>query len=183
VAGLFCRIRSAATGGDRVCSRCQGVVHTRRRYGAMWICKNCGYEFSVTAGTILADRKMSFGNLLLTIAGDLPVRQRGQGHASSPAVLRDRLRPKVAFVLLHKLRECLEADRHGISRVVRKPSARPTPPASEATASRPTIRKTAATCGWQRTRPASVNALSWCASAPAGQRRPSSRARRRDPCR
>jgi transposase-like protein len=63
----FCRIRWAATGGYPVCPRCQGLVHYVRPARRKWICKSCGYEFSVTAGTILADRKMSFGDLLLAI--------------------------------------------------------------------------------------------------------------------
>jgi transposase-like protein len=61
----FCRIRWAATEGDLVCPRCQGLVHYARSARRRWICKSCGYEFSVTAGTISADRKMSFGDLLL----------------------------------------------------------------------------------------------------------------------
>ena len=72
-----------------------------------WICKSCGYEFSVTAGTILADRKMSFGDLLLAIflfvnaVKGLPALQLSREVGCDY---------KVAFVLLHKLRECLEAE-------------------------------------------------------------------------
>src|SRR3954463_15807943 len=79
------------------------VRPARRR----WICKGCGYEFSVTAGTILADRKMSFGNLLLAIflfvnaVKGLPALQLSREVGCDY---------KVAFVLLHKLRECLEAE-------------------------------------------------------------------------
>ena len=43
------------------------MVHYARSARRKWICKSCGYEFSVTAGTILADRKMSFGDPLLAI--------------------------------------------------------------------------------------------------------------------
>jgi transposase-like protein len=103
----FCRIRWAATGGDPVCPRCQGLVHYARLARRKWICKSCGYEFSVTAGTILADRKMSFGDLLLAIflfvnaVKGLPALQLSREVGCDY---------KVAFVLLHKLRECLEAE-------------------------------------------------------------------------
>ena len=103
----FCRIRWAATGGDPVCPRCQGLVHYVRPARRRWICKSCGYEFSVTAGTILADRKMSFGDLLLAIflfvnaVKGLPALQLSREVGCDY---------KVAFVLLHKLRECLEAE-------------------------------------------------------------------------
>ena len=172
----FCRIRWAATGGDPVCPRCQGLVHYVRLARRKWICKSCGYEFSVTAGTILADRKMSFGDLLLAIflfvnaVKGLPALQLSREIGCDY---------KAAFVLLHKLRECLEAEQARHLWAVREPSARLTPPTSAAMASRPTITRTAAICGWRRTGPASASALSWCANATAGQRQPSSRARRR----
>jgi transposase-like protein len=63
----FCNIRWAATQGHPVCPRCTCRAHYARPARRKWICKKCGSEFSVTAGTILADRKMSFCHLLLAI--------------------------------------------------------------------------------------------------------------------
>src|SRR5690242_13699678 len=63
----FCKIRWAATQGHPVCPRCTCHAHYDRPARRAWICKKCGSEFSVTAGTILADRKMSFRHLLLAI--------------------------------------------------------------------------------------------------------------------
>ena len=103
----FCRIRWAATGGDPVCPRCQGLVHYVRPARRKWICKSCGYEFSVTAGTILADRKMSFSDLLLAIflfvnaVKGLPALQLSREVGCDY---------KVTFVLLHKLWECRQAE-------------------------------------------------------------------------
>jgi len=103
----FCKIRWAATEGHPVCSRCACTTHYARPHRRKWICKGCGYEFSVTAGTILADRKMSFCHLLLAIylfvnaVKGLPALQLSRELGCDY---------KVAFVLLHKLRECLEAE-------------------------------------------------------------------------
>jgi hypothetical protein len=71
-----------------------------------WICKSCGHAFSVTAGTNLADRKMSFGKLLPAIflfvnaIKDLPAVQLSREVGCG----------KVAFVLPRKLRGCLKAE-------------------------------------------------------------------------
>jgi transposase-like protein len=103
----FCNIRWAATQGHPVCPRCTCRAHYARPARRKWICKKCGSEFSVTAGTILADRKMSFCHLLLAIylfvnaVKGLPALQLSRELGCDY---------KVAFVLLHKLRECLEAE-------------------------------------------------------------------------
>jgi hypothetical protein len=83
------------------------MTHYARPARRTWICKSCGSEFSVTTGTILANRKMSFGHLLLEIylfvnaVKGLPTLQLSREIGCDY---------KVAFVLLHKLRECLEAE-------------------------------------------------------------------------
>ena len=45
------------------CPRCKGAhisnMYTREQYD----CDSCGYQFSVTSGTIFASRKMAFGKV------------------------------------------------------------------------------------------------------------------------
>ena len=63
----FKALRWAATDGDATCPRCGCVetydIATRRRFK----CVACHHQFSVTSGTIFANRKMSFTDLLAAI--------------------------------------------------------------------------------------------------------------------
>ncbi len=63
----FLKLRWPTTDGAPVCPHCGGLdayeVTTRRRFK----CCACGKQFSVTSGTILASRKMSFVDLLAAL--------------------------------------------------------------------------------------------------------------------
>lgn len=64
---VFVKLRWPTTDGEAACPGCGclGCYHlaTKRK----WRCKGCGYDFSVTSGTIFADRKMPVRDLLLAI--------------------------------------------------------------------------------------------------------------------
>lgn len=103
----FCEIRWAETKGEPVCSRCGSLDHyaipTRRKFQ----CRACGYQYSVTSGTIFASRKMSFVDLL----GAICIFVNAVKGISALQMSRDLdCQYKSAFVLLHKLREALASE-------------------------------------------------------------------------
>jgi hypothetical protein len=78
-------------------------VSTRRRFK----CAACGKQFSVTSGTILASRKMSFVDLLAAVC---IVANAAKG-ISALQLSRDLdCQHKTAFVLAHKTREALASE-------------------------------------------------------------------------
>lgn len=104
----FKGIRWASTGGDAVCPRCGGCdayeITTRRKFK----CKACYHQFSVTSGTIFASRKMAYTDLLAAIC----LFVNGVKGMSMLQLSRDLdCQYKTAFVLAHKLREALSAER------------------------------------------------------------------------
>jgi transposase-like protein len=103
----FCKLRWAATNGEPVCPHCGALdayrITTRRRFK----CSGCAKQFSVTSGTILASRKMSFVDLLAAIC----IIVNGAKGISALQLARDvGCNPKSAFVLAHKLREALASE-------------------------------------------------------------------------
>lgn len=103
----FCEIRWAETEGKPVCSRCGSLDHysipTRRKFQ----CRDCGYQFSISSGTIFASRKMSFTDLL----GAICIFVNAVKGISALQLSRDLdCQYKTAFVLAHKLREALAAE-------------------------------------------------------------------------
>jgi transposase-like protein len=61
-------IRWADNDGEPYCPKCgcaKVYTYTTRK---LWKCTACRYQFSVTAGTIFADRKLSVRDYLLAIA-------------------------------------------------------------------------------------------------------------------
>ena len=107
---VFAKLRWPSTGGEAVCPRCGclGCYHFPAK--RKWRCKGCGYDFSVTSGTIFADRKMPFRDLLLAIYKFV---NAAKGYCALQLSRELGCDYKVAFVLLHKLRECLEAETAG----------------------------------------------------------------------
>lgn len=108
----FRKLRWPATDGEPVCPHCGGLdayeITTRRRFK----CSACGKQFSVTSGTILASRKMSFVDLLAAIC---IVANAAKG-ISALQVARDLdVQHKTAFVLAHKIREAIAAETKGAS--------------------------------------------------------------------
>jgi transposase-like protein len=103
----FKAIRWAVNDGEAVCPRCGCVevylITTRRRFK----CVGCHHQFSVTSGTIFANRKMAFTDLLAAIV----IFCNGAKGVSALQVSRDLdCQYKTAFVLSHKLREAMAAE-------------------------------------------------------------------------
>lgn len=88
--------------GELLCSYAppQTFNFGRFRYRA----KVCAAEFSVTSGTILASRKLSFKTLLLALSV-----HSVKGKAACQLKRELGVDYKTAFVLLHKLREAVAA--------------------------------------------------------------------------
>lgn len=102
----FKAIRWADNGGEPYCSRCGCVEVSTAKNRPLWRCKGCDHRFSVTAGTIFADRKMAVRDLLLAIA----IFCNGAKGISALQLSRDLdCQYKSAFVLAHKLREAMGA--------------------------------------------------------------------------
>ena len=102
---IFQDLRWSRTNGEPVCPRCACEACYNLRVRKKFRCKRCSYDFSVTSGTVFADRKMEFRDILLAIfkfvnsVKGLPALQLSRELGCDY---------RVAFVLLHKLRECLE---------------------------------------------------------------------------
>lgn len=108
----FRKLRWPATDGAPVCPHCGGLdayeITTRRRFK----CKACSRQFSVTSGTILASRKMSFVDLLAALC---IIANAAKG-ISALQLARDlNCQHKTAFVLAHKIRESLATETKGAS--------------------------------------------------------------------
>ena len=104
----FRQIRWNATDGAPSCPRCGclGVYAYASR--PLFKCKACEHQFSVTSGTIFASRKLPIRTILLAIAIFV---NSAKGH---PALQLSRdldVQYKTAFVLQHKLREALAAEK------------------------------------------------------------------------
>src|SRR5437868_1197838 len=103
----FQRIRWCDNGGEPHCPRCGCLDVRKLATRPVWKCKGCSYQFSVTAGTIFADRKRPIRDYLLAIA----IFANGAKGHSALALSRDlNCQYKTAFVLAHKLREAIEAE-------------------------------------------------------------------------
>lgn len=103
----FRLIRWAATEGQPVCPRCECMGIYALKCRPAFMCKGCNHQFSVTSGTIFADRKLPVRDYLLAIA--IFVNEvKGK---SALALSRDLgVQYKTAFVLAHKIRESLAAE-------------------------------------------------------------------------
>ena len=104
---MFRKLRWHLTDGAPVCPRCGSLdpyeITTRRKFK----CKGCGYQFSVTAGTIFASRKMAYTDILAAIC----ITMNAAKGLSMLQLSRDLdCQYKTAFVLSHKLREALAAE-------------------------------------------------------------------------
>jgi transposase-like protein len=107
----FKAMRWAENDGDAVCPRCGCVevydITTRRRFK----CVACHHQFSVTSGTIFANRKMSFTDLLAAIV----IFVNGAKGIAALQLSRDLdCQYKTAFVLTHKLREAMALENAGV---------------------------------------------------------------------
>lgn len=106
----FRRLRWPATDGEAICPEC-GCAETynltsRRRFK----CKACHRQFSVTSGTIFANRKMEFTDLLAAIY----LFVNGAKGKSAVQMSRElNVQYKTAWVLCHKLREAMQGEYEG----------------------------------------------------------------------
>ncbi len=100
----FTAIRFADNGGAAFCPRCQCTAVYAYAVRRIWKCKACEHQFSVTSGTIFANRKLSIRDYLAATA----IFVNAVKGISALQLGRDLdVQYKTAFVLAHKLREAI----------------------------------------------------------------------------
>ncbi len=107
-AEAFKQIRWSSTGGDPVCPRCGCLGAYGYKSRPLFKCKGCEHQFSVTSGTIFASRKLPHRDYLLAIAIFV---NGAKGHSALQLSRDLDVQYKTAFVLSHKLREALAAEK------------------------------------------------------------------------
>jgi transposase-like protein len=103
----FKAIRWSDNEGQPYCPRCGCAEVNAYACRPLWKCKGCLYQFSVTAGTIFAGRKLPIRDILLAIAIFV---NGAKGHSALQLSRDLDCQYKTAFVLAHKLREALSAE-------------------------------------------------------------------------
>lgn len=104
----FKQIRWSATNGNPSCPRCGCLGVHAFKTRALFKCKACEHQFSVTSGTIFASRKMPVRTILFAIAIFV---NGAKGHPALQLSRDLNVQYKTAFVLQHKLREALAAEK------------------------------------------------------------------------
>lgn len=103
-AKAFRAVRWPDTNGEPVCPRCSGVEHYHLETRALWKCKACSKQFSLTSGTIFHSRKLSLRDIL----GAIAIFTNGAKGYPALQLARDLgCDYKSCFVLLHKMREAI----------------------------------------------------------------------------
>jgi len=103
----FAKVRWACNDGKPVCPKCGSVTVYACKSRPIFKCKDCKAQFSVTSGTIFADRKLPVRDILAAIA----IFTNGAKGYSALQLSRDLdCQYKTAFVLAHKLREAMAAE-------------------------------------------------------------------------
>ncbi len=108
----FQRIRWSATGGDPHCPRCGCLKVYTVKGRPVWKCSGCAHQFSVTSGTIFADRKRPLRDYLFAIAIFV---NGAKGHSALQLSRDLNCQYKTAFVLAHKLRESIDAEQQKVT--------------------------------------------------------------------
>lgn len=103
----FQRLRWADNDGEPYCPKCGCLKVTALATRPVWKCSGCKYQFSVTAGTIFADRKRPLRDYLLVIA---IFANSAKGHSALQLSRDLDCQYRTAFVLAHKLREVIAAE-------------------------------------------------------------------------
>ncbi len=99
-------------GGEAYCPECGNLdILSIRRRRFRCTAKECRREFSVTSGTILANRKLRFRTLVIAVA---LVVHSVKGKAAAQLKRELGVDYKAAFVLLHKLREAIATARRHV---------------------------------------------------------------------
>ena len=99
-------IRWADNGGEAYCPKCGCVTLYVYRTRFLWKCKACNHQFSVTSGTLFANRKMAIRDILVAIA---IFANGAKGHSALQLSRDIDCQYKTAYVLAHKIREALSA--------------------------------------------------------------------------
>ena len=108
----FEAIRFADNGGAAFCPYCECTKVYTYRARKLWKCAACGKQFTVTSGTIFASRKLPIRDYLAAIA----IFVNAVKGISALQLGRDLdVQYKTAFVMAHKIREAIGADRHQIT--------------------------------------------------------------------
>lgn len=108
----FKKLRWPQTDGEAVCPRCGSLDAYALKGRRQFSCSACSHRFSVTSGTILASRKMTFVDLLAAIC----IIVNGAKGISALQLARDLdCQHKTAFVLAHKLREAMAAETKSVT--------------------------------------------------------------------
>jgi len=108
----FKLIRWSDTQGEPYCPSCGCVSLYTYRTRHLWKCKGCNHQFSVTAGTIFASRKLPIRDILLAIAIFV---NGAKGHSALQLSRDLNVQYKTAFVLAHKIREAVASEQTGAS--------------------------------------------------------------------
>jgi transposase-like protein len=94
-------------GGEPVCPKCGSATIYTYAARRIFKCKDCKSQFSVTSGTIFADRKLAIRDYLAAIA----LFVNGAKGVSMLQMGRDlNVSYKTIFVLCHKLREAMASE-------------------------------------------------------------------------
>lgn len=104
----FKAIRWANNDGAPVCPKCGGYVVWEFRARRLFKCKACQGQFTVTSSTIFASRKMDLRDILAAIAIFV---NGAKGHSALQLSRDLDCQYKTAFVLAHKLREAMAAEK------------------------------------------------------------------------
>lgn len=103
----FQAIRWTASGGKPICPDCESDACYTFKARRIFKCKACQKQFSVTSGTIFANRKLPIRDYLLAIAIFV---NGAKGYAALQLSRDLDCQYKTAFVLAHKLREAIAAE-------------------------------------------------------------------------
>jgi transposase-like protein len=107
---LFCQMRWTETDGVAYCPRCGCTETYNIKSRRQFECKACKHHFSVSSGTIFANRKLSYTDLLAAIV----IFVNGAKGVAALQLSRDLdCQYKTAFVLTHKLREAMAQEQNG----------------------------------------------------------------------
>jgi transposase-like protein len=103
----FKAIRWADNDGKPYCAKCGGVEVYEFKARRIFKCKACQSQFSISSGTIFANRKLD----LQSILGAIAIFVNGAKGHSALQLSRDLdVQYKTAFVLSHKIREVMAAE-------------------------------------------------------------------------
>jgi transposase-like protein len=100
----FKAIRWSDNEGKPYCPKCGCADVWACRNRPLWQCKGCDHQFSVTSGTIFANRKLAIRDILLAIAIFV---NGAKGHSALQLSRDLDVQYKTAFVLAHKIREAM----------------------------------------------------------------------------